>query len=56
MGALELGVPTPVNDLATMGGKLFAACDIIHGADTCALAVYDNNKLERDIERLLQWP
>lgn len=42
MGNLGFGTLTPVNDFELFDGKLFAACDVINGADTCAIAVFDN--------------
>ena len=41
MGTLGFGTLTPVNDFTEHEGKLFAACDVINGTDTCALASYD---------------
>ena len=43
MGTLGFGTRTPVNDLAIHNGQLFAACDVVHGNDTCAIAVYDTS-------------
>lgn len=40
---LGYGTVTPVNDFAIHEGKLFAACDIVKGSDTCALAVFEND-------------
>lgn len=40
---IGMGTTTAVNDFAIHQGKLFAACDIVEGTDTCALAVYDSN-------------
>lgn len=42
MGALGFGTVTPVNDLETHNGILFAACNFVSGTDTCALASYEN--------------
>lgn len=38
---MAMGTPTPVNDFENHNGKLYAACDAVNGADTCALAVFD---------------
>lgn len=43
MGTLGMGTVTPVNDLAVHNGKLIAACDIIQGTDTCAVAAFEND-------------
>ncbi|MBS1613212.1 MAG: T9SS type A sorting domain-containing protein [Bacteroidetes bacterium] len=40
---MGFGTATPVNDFAVHEGKLFAACDIVQGTDTCALAVFENS-------------
>jgi hypothetical protein len=40
---MGFGTATPVNDFAIHEGKLFAACDIVQGTDTCALAVFENS-------------
>lgn len=42
MASLGFGTVTPVNDFAVHEGKLFAACDVVSGSDTCALASYEN--------------
>lgn len=42
MGTLGFGTVTPVNDLETHNGTLFAACNFVSGTDTCALASYEN--------------
>ena len=42
MGTLGFGTVTPVNDLETHNGILFAACNFVSGNDTCALASYEN--------------
>ncbi|MES2620309.1 MAG: T9SS type A sorting domain-containing protein [Bacteroidota bacterium] len=46
IGILGFGTPTPVNDFTEHEGKLTAACDVIKGSDTCALAVYDTGNGE----------
>lgn len=43
MGALGMGTLTPVNDLAVYNNTLVAACDVISGTDTCAIAAYENS-------------
>lgn len=40
---MGFGTPTPVNDFSVHEGSLFAACDVVKGTDTCALAVFENN-------------
>lgn len=42
MGMLGMGTVTPVNDFEIHHGKLYAACDVVSGSDTCALALFDN--------------
>lgn len=44
MGFLTNGTATPVNDFEVFDGKLYAACTIVDGTDTCALAVYENQQ------------
>lgn len=39
---MGFGTVTPVNDLAFYNGRIYAACDVTSGNDTCALAFYDN--------------
>ena len=41
MGSLGFGIRTPVNDFAIHNGELYAACDMILGGDTCALAIFN---------------
>ncbi len=41
MGSLGFGIRTPVNDFAVHNGALYAACDMILGGDTCALAIFN---------------
>jgi len=41
MNSLGFGTPTPVNDFAIHNGALYAACDMISGNDTCALAMFN---------------
>jgi hypothetical protein len=43
---LGMGTPTPVNDLEIHEGKLYAACNVIDGNDTCALAVFNQESNE----------
>jgi len=42
MGTVGMGTVTPVNDFELHNGNLFAACDMVEGNDTCALAKFDN--------------
>ncbi|MFN8322022.1 MAG: T9SS type A sorting domain-containing protein [Chitinophagales bacterium] len=42
MGIVGMGTVTPVNDFEVHNGNLFAACDMVEGNDTCALAKFDN--------------
>ena len=49
---LGLVTPTPVNDLAIHNGSLYAACDMISGGDTCALAIF-NEQNEGNWETLI---
>jgi hypothetical protein len=42
MGSLGFGTTTPVNDFAIHNGALYAACDMISGIDTCALAMFND--------------
>jgi len=44
------GTPTPVNDFELHNGKIYAACDAIDGADTCALSVLNNGYWETIIK------
>jgi hypothetical protein len=48
---MGFGTVTPVNDLAFYNGRIYAACDVISGNDTCALALFDatNNNWEKVI-------
>lgn len=39
---MGFGTATPVNDLAFYNGRIYAACDVVSGNDTCALALYTN--------------
>jgi hypothetical protein len=41
MSSLGFGTPTPVNDFAIHNESLYAACDMIVGSDTCALALFN---------------
>jgi hypothetical protein len=41
MLSLGMGTPTPVNDFTIHNGALYAACDMILGSDTCALAMFN---------------
>lgn len=45
MASLGFGTTTPVNDFAIHNGALYAACDMISGIDTCALAMF-NDQIE----------
>ncbi len=47
---LGMGTPTSVNDLEIHEGKLYAACNVIDGNDTCALAVYNEENNEWEVE------
>ncbi len=47
---LGMGTPTPVNDLEIHQGKLYAACKVIDGNDTCALAVFNQEINEWQVE------
>jgi hypothetical protein len=42
MGILGFGTVTPVNDFELYAGELYAACDVVSGTDTCAIASYKN--------------
>ena len=46
---MGFGTVTPVNDLAFYNGRIYAACDVVSGNDTCALAVFDdiNNEYKK---------
>jgi hypothetical protein len=48
---MGFGTLTPVNDLAFYNGRIYAACDVISGNDTCALALFNatNNDWEKVI-------
>jgi hypothetical protein len=39
---MGFGTVTPVNDLAFYNGRIYAACDVVSGNDTCALALFNN--------------
>ena len=39
---MGFGTVTPVNDLAFYNGRIYAACDVINGNDTCAMALYNS--------------
>jgi len=47
---LGMGTLTPVNDLEIHQGKLYAACNVIDGNDTCALAVFNEESNEWEVE------
>jgi len=47
---MGMGTPTPVNDLEVHKGKLYAACNVIDGNDSCALAVFNQDYYEWDVE------
>lgn len=42
MSSLDMGTLTPVNDLVVHNNILIAACDIVSGTDTCAIAAFEN--------------
>ncbi len=42
MGIVGFGTKTPVNDFEFHQGRLFAACEVVSGTDTCALASFEN--------------
>ncbi len=48
---MGFGTLTPVNDLAFYNGRIYAACDVVSGNDTCALALFNatNNDWEKVI-------
>jgi hypothetical protein len=48
---MGFGTVTPVNDLAFYNGRIYAACDVVSGNDTCALALFNasNNEWEKVI-------
>jgi hypothetical protein len=48
---MGFGTVTPVNDLAFYNGRIYAACDVVSGNDTCALALFNasNNDWEKVI-------
>lgn len=46
---LGMGTTTPVNDLEIHDGKLYAACNVIDGNDTCALAVFNQHNNEWEV-------
>lgn len=48
---MGFGTTTPVNDIALYNGRIYAACDVVNGNDTCALALFNaaNNDWEKVI-------
>ena len=48
---MGFGTVTPINDLAFYNGRIYAACDVVSGNDTCALALFNapNNDWEKVI-------
>jgi len=46
---MGFGTLTPVNDLALYNGRIYAACDVVSGNDTCALALFNGVDWEKVI-------
>ena len=48
---MGFGTVTPINDLAFYNGRIYAACDVVSGNDTCAIALFNasNNDWEKVI-------
>lgn len=47
---MGFGTVTPVNDLAFYNNRIYAACDVVNGNDTCAMALFNSqNEWEKVI-------